>query len=68
MHLEIISVPENGKPWTRKLKAGDIFKLTPEDVAMDIELDFFKDSEGWDHCLRDLILNNIEFKVVHEKA
>lgn len=68
MQLQILSVPENGKPWTQKLKAGDTFDLTPADVAMDLELDFFKDNSGWDHSLRDLILNSIEFKVIHEKA
>lgn len=68
MQLEILSVPENGKPWTRKIKAGDQFALRVADVAMGVDLDFFKDAEGWDHTLRDLILNNIEFKVTHEKA
>lgn len=68
MQVEILSVPENGKPWTRKVKAGDTFSLRVADVAMDVYLDFFKDSEGWDHTLRDLILNGIEFKVINEKA
>lgn len=67
MQVEILSVPEDGPQWVKNLEVGTSFTLRMEDVAMDIDMAFF-DWNGLDHCLEDLIINGIEFKVVHEKA
>lgn len=64
MQVEILSIPESARPWTRHLVVGTLYPLTYSDDNDRYEFPY--DDIG--HGLGDLILNGIEFKVVHEKA
>lgn len=72
MQVEILSIPESArKTWVDSVSVGDRFPIYQEELDdernLEIDLDWF-DINGKAHCLGDLIMNRIEFKVIHEKA
>lgn len=62
MQVEILSIPESAHPWTKGLAKS--YPLTY--VEENDRHEFFIDGCG--NGLGDLLINGIEFKVVHEKA
>lgn len=70
MQVEILSIPERIKStWVDLVKVGDRFPIFQEDLEdhPDIDFDWFRIGDH-QHCLGDLIMNRIEFKVIHEEA
>lgn len=69
MLVEILSIPENLHfAWKGTIAVGDrfpIYSIEFEDCDMDLE---FFDIDGRSHCLGDLVLQKIEFKVINEEA
>lgn len=64
MQVEILSISETGHPWTKHLVVGTLYHLTFSEDNDRYEFPY----DGIGHGLSDLILNGVEFKVVHEKA
>ena len=66
MQVEILSIPESAHPWTNGLAIGQVHTLTHVDHGSHDRHEF--PYEGVGYGLDDLIINGIEFKVIHEKA
>lgn len=70
MQVEILSIPQRERStWLDGLVVGAKYPIYQEGLEdhPDIDFDWFKVDDK-PHCFGDLILNNVEFKVVHEKA
>lgn len=71
MQVEILSDPSQSRAADlRCLKVGDVFELYRESVTPDSDNHWFTfgDKNQNEANLDDLIINRIEFKVVHEEA
>ena len=67
MQLEILSVPEQRGRFVRNLTPGLVLPLTMRSVGESSDSHWFI-HEGEELCVDDLIVNGIEFKVIHEEA
>ena len=70
MQVEILSIPDDlKKSWVDLIKVGGNFPIFQQDLEdhPGVDFDWFLIGD-YQHCLGDLIMNRIEFKVVHEKA
>lgn len=68
MILEILSIPADAHAWAEDLVIGQRYALYKEACG---EFDFYWFRHGprdLPSCLEDLVLNNVEFKVIHEEA
>lgn len=71
MQVEILGIPNPIRGLDLgSLRVGDSFEIYRESVGGDADNHWFKcgDKNQFEICLDDLIINGIEFKVVHEKA
>jgi hypothetical protein len=71
MQVEILSIPSTVRASDlQSLKVGDAFEIYRESVGGDSDNHWFTFGDKNQHevNLDDLVVNGIEFKVIHEKA